>query len=276
MKKSRFTETQIIKVLSGQEQGKTVAGVVGDWEVCAPAGGLHSFDLGLKDGEVLDDLDPSLYRVSYHLSEENAIKAVFPISKDYHLEGFGEQLIFVRIHRKSLPDCFTVGSFSIIPNQIPEMGMKEAYFLCTGSSFIVGATEGYDTYTWKDNNGFLIGTDQTQTIMTPGKYSLTATYSLSEVMCSQTFSFTVYEQESLENFTITVKDEDLLSDKVKITVNLPVKGDFIYSLDGENYQKGNSFIVLPGGYTVYVSDALKCKTVTKQFLAVKYPNFFFA
>ena len=83
--------------------------------------GISSVDLTSNDATVLGIQSPTTFKVSYHLSQEDADNDLNPLTSPYTNSNAGQELIFVRIENRNNPNCFdTSQSFDLIINPIPD------------------------------------------------------------------------------------------------------------------------------------------------------------
>ena len=84
-----------------------------------PYDGIAIFDLTSKNDEIMQNLPSTNFAISYHLSQEEALDDLNPISGDYENTGLSE-IIYVRI--ESLDgSCLQLGTFNV------EVGVKPNY-----------------------------------------------------------------------------------------------------------------------------------------------------
>ena len=253
---------------------RPVAGSVPDWTVCTASGSAHDFDLSLKDPDVLNGLSPMDHTVDYYTSEDNAINMIEPVTKRYSLPIDSKQTIYARIYSTTLNSCFSIVSFSIVVNYMPSMGLDETYYKCGDAPLFLEVLSNYDDYKWQDSDGEVIGVFSEQKIFEKGQYSLTVSKSVNGAVCTKSSFFEVVSKNVPDNFKILVNDTEPFSDYVNLSIDVSKARHFIYSIDGNNFKSTSNFRVLPGIYTVYISDSLSCKIVKRKVLAVKYPKHF--
>src|SRR5690606_23371979 len=67
---------------------------------------------------------------------------------------------------------------------------------------------------------------------------------------------------------------EISSEGPEVTISLENNGDFLYSLDGSNYQTSNIFPSVGGGiYTAYVKNLAGCSVVTWEFAHLVLPQY---
>ncbi len=95
-----------------------------DYQVCddpSADGIFNNFILNTKDTEVLATQDPTLFNVSYHLTQNEANTNANSINKTtpYTNTTINNQTIFVRIENKNSTNCFQTTSFNLKVNSLP-------------------------------------------------------------------------------------------------------------------------------------------------------------
>lgn len=93
--------------------------------------GIETFDLSLKDNEVLWSVPPSTYNISYHYSEMDADNADNPITSPIQNTS-SPQSIFVRIEDTD-NGCLAFSSFNLIVNPLPEFVEPHPITACEDS-----------------------------------------------------------------------------------------------------------------------------------------------
>lgn len=94
--------------------------------------GFYQFDLNtLKDSEILDMQDPSIFEVTYFSSQLNADNNTNPLTMPYtNVTPYAVETIYTRIHNRGLVDCYDITSFTVqvldsamppIPSDLPDL-----------------------------------------------------------------------------------------------------------------------------------------------------------
>ncbi|RIV53617.1 PKD domain-containing protein [Flagellimonas taeanensis] len=84
-----------------------------DWIVCDDDGdGTYLFDLGIKDSEILNAQDESVFNVSYYRSQTDADNGTNSINMDYSV-SVPSETIFYRIENTIHTNCYETGDFAI-------------------------------------------------------------------------------------------------------------------------------------------------------------------
>ncbi len=80
--------------------------------------GIESFNLLSKNAEILGNLSPNMYSVSYHLSQTDAIANSNSLSSPY-LCSVSSQILFVRVTEFNNPSNFSTTTLGLIINPVP-------------------------------------------------------------------------------------------------------------------------------------------------------------
>ena len=233
--------------------------------------GMQSFDLTLKDTEVLGGQDASSYMVSYFGAEADALANENALEGATYTNTSLQETIYVRVHHKKQEACFDTASFTLTINPLPQLDVEDVYVICPDSPELTIDAGDFETWSWKDENGNEIGTARIMSIVELGTYGITVTQTLNGLSCERTVSFQVVSSGAPDDFTTEISG---FSDTVKVIIRATGVGEFEYSVDGEFYQESNTFEIFPGEYTVYVRDKFLCRVISKEITALGYQNFF--
>jgi gliding motility-associated-like protein len=180
----------------------------------------------------------------------------------------GTITIYVRID--NMNTCHQIVTLQLALFGNPTIPIQDIMPICEGSSITVDAGSGNDTYNWSTG-----ATSQQIAITAPGNYSVSVTQNHSSVNCSTTKSFTVVNSNIATIENIVLSEWTTANNTITVLLTSNSQGDYVYSLDGVNYQSGNTFENLPSGqYTVYVKDKNGCGITDKDVLLLMYPKFF--
>jgi len=150
----------------------------------------------------------------------------------------------------------------VIVNPVPVLGDDEDVEFCEIASLILDAGLPNEIYLWSTG-----ATTQTITIDEAGTYSVTVT---NVVGCPATKVFTATTIAAPEIDDIIVTNEN-----ATITLENPNPEDFVYSVDGENYQTSPTFNNLSSGvYYAYVKSNIGCGEDDKRFTVNLIPKAF--
>ncbi|MGP1994266.1 T9SS type B sorting domain-containing protein [Zobellia laminariae] len=233
--------------------------------------GEQTFDLSVKDSEVLNGQSKANFEINYFGSQSNAEANQNPLSKTAYIKSNSTETIYARIQNIELNTCYDITSFKISIHPLPKPSLEETYIICPDSPDLVIDGGEYDSWSWRDDTGVELDTTRNFNSIGLGKYTLTVTQEKNNLTCEKTVDFEVLSSGAPEDFTTTISDP---SDKVGITVAAIGLGEFEYSIDETNYQDSNRFEVFPGEYTVYVRDKYLCRTISKEVIALGFQKFF--
>ena len=111
-----------------------------DFEICEEFdGGFATFNLDVKTPEVLGNLNPNDYTVSYHVSQTNALIGLNPLPIPY-FNSTNPETIFVSVLENATGDI-VVTSFNLIVNPVPYYEWSFGLNACDS-----GAQDGIATF----------------------------------------------------------------------------------------------------------------------------------
>jgi len=255
-----------------------VANIAPDLEACDEnENEIMPFDLTTHNNTILGNQDSNRYSVHYFESQTDADLYQNEIIGLYENTS-NPQEIFARVDLTGSPNCYSMTSFLIIVNPLPDLEEDELTFYCLNthpqtiplSAGIINDSPSNYTYLWSTGE-----TTETIQINHIGTYTVTATNIHG---CSKSRNITV-EPSNIATFNdIIVVDA---SDNNTITVLVSGEGEYEYALydqDGlyTTFQSSNIFYNVYGGiYTVAVRDIKNnCGIVTQNISVVDYPKFF--
>lgn len=234
----------------------------------------QSFCDDLNDGSenvILSDYNSNLiasttgmnftYYSSYYDAENEIITN--QLNTNYTL-SIGSTVVYVRLD--SANDCHQIVELNLSLFQKPVIPIVDVMPICKTSTIVVNAGSGFNSYSWSTG-----ASSQSIAISAAGTYSVTVTKNYGSLICSSTKTFNVVQSEIA---TITSIDtQDWTDIENVIIVSTAINDNYLYSLDGINYQVSNTFSGLPSGfYTVYVKD--ECGIIDEDVVLLNYPKFF--
>jgi gliding motility-associated-like protein len=231
----------------------------------------QEFDLTSLNAQILGSQIPSLYNVTYYLSEDDAAGGMNEIDNPKaHVITGTEQVIYALVRHSYIQVCQEVVSFTIRVSAEPVITLAEVAYICSDDGELqLTADAGYDSYVWSTGQ-----TTRFITVNEPGLYSVTVSKLYGEASCSTTVDIDVLASGPAESIAFETVDWTDHDNSIIVNVVGGI-GEFEYSLDNSNYQDNPEFTNLdPGIYTVYVRDRAGCGTVTKQVALLNYPKFF--
>ncbi|GGB76927.1 hypothetical protein GCM10007424_16230 [Flavobacterium suaedae] len=242
-----------------------VANETNDLVACVEEGEEISYDFNLlqQNETILGTQSPSLYTLTYHLTQSDAETGENPLPDVYTVTQ-NEQTIYARLIHNYISICYDMVQFQLILDENPVLDIEEYYYLCEDSYVTLTAGNGYDSYEWSTGEE-----TSSITVEEPGNYSVIVT----QDMCTSEADIIVEFSEPAEIITIDI--EDWTVDENSISVFVSGIGNYEYSLDGLSYQDENVFTNLKSGiYTVYIRDINGCGIIKQDVALLNYPKFF--
>ncbi|WP_196885067.1 T9SS type B sorting domain-containing protein [Aureivirga sp. CE67] len=240
-------------------------------EVCDDSSNdqLASFNLSDLKNEILENQFSDTFEVTIHESLVDAENKINTITNDYYENTISNQQLFIRVENSLYSECFEIANLVLNVIEKPELLLDENQIICNHDVLELYVEDIYDNYIWSTGE-----TSNVITVNTPGIYDVTAqTITALGTICETTKSFNVI-QSTFAN-KIEFVNSDWTFDKNKIEVQVEGKGDYEYSLDGENYQDEPIFEDLQvNSYTVYVRDKNGCGVLSKETYLLYYPQYF--
>ena len=233
--------------------------------------GIQIFDLSTKDIEVLGGQDASIYEVAYFANVDDAANNRNALPKTNYQNTALQQTIYARIHATAFPQCHDITSFSLRINPLPEPDLEETYVICPDSPDLTIDGGDFESWTWHEATGNLLGDERFIELAELGDYSVTVSRTSNGIRCEKTVFFEVVSSGAPEDFTAEVNG---FSDEIEVTITVNGIGDFEYSADGENFQDSPILNVLPGLHTLFVRDKFLCRTISREIVALGYQKFF--
>ncbi|MEP2236884.1 MAG: T9SS type B sorting domain-containing protein [Maribacter sp.] len=239
--------------------------------LCDDETGNQSIDLTQKDVEILDSQATADFNVRYYTSQADAENDSNAVNGEVYSTSQTQETIYARVERTDLQSCFTITSFEIIKNPLPQPNLDERYIICPDSPALVLDGGDFESWSWQNSNGVEVSATRNFNVSDLGTYLLTVSQTTNGLRCENSQSFEVLSSGAPETIAVEI---DGFSDQIDITINATGTGPFEYSVDGENYQTSNEFIVFPGEHTVFVRDLLECRVLSEEFVAIGYQRFF--
>jgi gliding motility-associated-like protein len=190
------------------------------------------------------------------------------------------QVLYVRVENENDGNCYGIGPFlTLTVQQIPQFEVNPTAIVCLNLPPITLQTFnplGNYTYEWTDSNNAVISTNSYAEVSSAGVYRVIATSDLNCESFPKTVTVTASDIATITMNDITVVDD---SDNNSITVNNTNlgAGDYAFSLDAPfgPFQDDAYFEnLLPGTYTLYVSDKNSCGVAALDIAILGFPKFF--
>ncbi|MDI9310855.1 MAG: choice-of-anchor L domain-containing protein [Limnohabitans sp.] len=231
-------------------------------------------DDNLKDGKTQINLSSEItplisttFPIEYYASAQEAITQENFLPNIYFNTSANHQKIFARIIDGK--DCVSIVEINLkIIAFTPSNFEDETLYICKDNNLTLNVSAGFSNYNW--SNSPSNHTNQ-NTINTPGIYTVEVTNAEG---CKATKKFSVFLSAPATNINAQIIDfSDNNSIQILYTDN---GGDYVFSIDGINYQRDSIFQNLsPGEYTIYVKDLRGClPIVSKKVFVLDFPKFF--
>lgn len=200
---------------------------------------------------------PSYYTVAYYESATSTT----PLPFLYQNTTPYSQTIYAKITNSN---CYAAVPVTLTILTFDAIFSDETIGICNGGSATLTADTGFVSYQW--NTG---ATTETISVSTQGTYTVEIENANG---CKKTKSFAVVVSE-----IATIEDIIMIGFDNESSAEIIVSGngDYLYSLDGINYQNSNVFTNLNSSeHTVFVYDENQCGIATKNFTTVMIPKYF--
>lgn len=141
-------EDEIEVTLNSEQAAENIS----DYMLCDDASndGVETFDLSIKDVEVLASVPPSSYNITYHYTASDAQNNINPITTPIQNTS-NPQTIYVRIE-DMVNGCLAYGEFNLVVNPVPEPIDIPPYEVCDDE-----VTDGLTTINLNEINAQLTG-----------------------------------------------------------------------------------------------------------------------
>lgn len=220
--------------------------------------GIRTFDLNAIIPELFPSL-PTNYQVAFYESTTSTT----PLPLNYRNTTPFQQTIYART---SNINCY--GNIPVVLNinTFNEVITDETFYLCEGTTMTLDAGSGFSSYSWDTTPN---QTSQTITITESGTYKVILENATG---CFKTKTFTIISSGIATIQSINIED---ISDNNIATIIAPGSGEYVFSLNGINYQASNIFEnLIANEYTVFVKDIRGCGIATQVFYIIDFPKFF--
>lgn len=229
--------------------------------------GGTEFSLQSKNADVLGSLPSAMYIITYHASQADADAGRNALPDSYSPSTDGK-VVYARLVHREIPICHGTTNFKLFRGVTPTPQITTDGRICDSKPVALTASAGYASYTW--SNGMK---GRTIYVTTPGDYSVVVEKKYGNTVCQGYAEVTVYESVTPKITKIETKDWS--QSENSITIHATGSDNILYSIDGVNFQKENTFTNLETGkYDVYVKDELGCGLHVQEVILLYYPNFF--
>lgn len=207
------------------------------------------------------------YYTSLNGAENQISSAQINNVSNYNL-NIGTTTIFVRIDSQN--GCHQVVELKLTLVSKPRIAISDIMPICEGTSITINAGNGFDSYNWSTG-----ATTQSTLVSQAGNYSVTVTENHNGISCSSTKSFTVVNSNAATVSEIITSDWTDNNNTITVLISNSSVGNYVYSLDGINYQNSNVFYELESGeHTVFVKDTNGCGISSEEIYLLMYPKYF--
>lgn len=117
--------------------------------------GFETFDLSVKDAEILGAQSSSDFSVSYFLNTTDALTNMNPLPTNYTNISNNQEIV-ARIYSSGNPDCFDVSSFLLIVDEQAVANPASDYHLCDDAT-----NDGFETFDLSTKDAEVLGTQST-------------------------------------------------------------------------------------------------------------------
>lgn len=236
---------------------------------CDEANGFAYFDTSAIESELIGKQTGLL--IFYF--DENGTELPNPLPVNFQNTKAWTQTIYVKVENELNPLCFSETSFDLIVSGLPEINLKNEYFLCDlEPSLNIKTSSTFNSWEWTFNDNLIISNSFEANLIDAGTYTLQVTEINNGIVCENSFSFNLVRSILPTISEVKIKD---ISDDNYIEVITSGDGDFEYAIDGFNFQDENTFHNLVGGvYNVEVRDKNGCGSDKKEVVLVDYLKFF--
>ncbi|MFC7775203.1 T9SS type B sorting domain-containing protein [Flavobacterium sp. GCM10027622] len=190
----------------------------------------------------------------------------------------GTQNVRVEVVNPANTSCKAIYTIPFVVHPLPAINLNGDEIVCneltitkTLDAAITDATPITDyTYVWSKDGVVIPGeTGYTLNVNQEGSYTVAVTNAEG---CSRTRTITVVASDLAAITNVEVRD---LSANNSVVVTVSGNGNYVYSLDGVNFQTSATFDHVPADvYTLYVQDLNGCGTATMEISVLGIPNYF--
>ncbi|WP_339886044.1 T9SS type B sorting domain-containing protein [Polaribacter vadi] len=239
--------------------------------------GLVGFNTTTIESEIIGSQTNLIVRYF----DENNVELSSPLPNPFYSAS---QTVKVRLENPIYDVCFEETSVEFIVRAKPTVNLISEDIICmTNNSNLeikVDNPNANFSYTWRDENGTIIGNSATANIQKGGVYKVIAT---SQYGCNSEEEQITINESSISS--ITINDIEVQDDSdnnfIKINTDNLGLGDYEFRLLDKNgtilfdYQNEPYFENLEGGvYNLEVNDKNNCGSIPFEIALISFPNFF--
>lgn len=232
--------------------------------------GLYAFDTATFQNTILGT--QTGIQITYF--DQNNITLPSPLPNPFVTTSQNVKVVVTNPVNTSCTATYTI---PFVVHKVPIIALTGNEIVCNEKTLLknidAGLLDGSAntdyTYIWKRNGIVLPENTYSITVNQAGTYTVTVT---NVNNCSRTRTIEVIASD-LATFT-NIKVTDLTQTN-SIFVTVSGAGDYVYSLDGINFQTQNSFEYIASGvYTVFVKDLNGCGIASEEVSVLGIPSFF--
>ncbi len=253
-----------------------------------------SFNVEISKTPVLppqDDLDqcgsltlPALDRTTYNVDYYSAPGGQDKIDPaDYTFAEAGTYTIYRYATATNNPDCIAEDSFEITVYPRPEFTVQGGT-ICTNPEtgevedpFLLqsGLDPSQFTVFW-ELDGAVVHVGENFTATQDGIYTVRTEKVIPEIGANCNYNPTTVEVFASSKPILLAEVTQPFADVARITVTVQGAGDYLYSIDGGEFQTSNTFDDVTGGIHEISAKGItgNCSATTIQVNVVKFPEFF--
>lgn len=227
--------------------------------------GTETFDLSSVTATILGPQMGPQHSISYHTSQQDAENGANSLPLNFIT---GTTVVYARVlYTGPTSTCYATTSFPLLVTPEPALYMPDSAAICEGDTVTLTADAGYASYSW--DGGPLTANYE---VSSAGTYTVTVTDTYG---CVSNKSVTVTSYQAPVIQSVAINDWTTSDNIITVHLENPSAADFLYSIDGVNYQQSPTFSGLSSGnYTVYVKDVNQCGNDRAQAVVLSYPKFF--
>jgi gliding motility-associated-like protein len=263
--------------------------------------GLDIFDLTLRETQIVNNLDLSMFEFSYYELENEANLGTansIPDPTSFINTTPFNQTIFIRIKQLGSP-CFQIIALDIIVNQGPETALEDRYLICFDADYQLVTPSGetllssppmdtgldpniYD-FQWyagtqeeviNDPELFVLDgeTNPSLTTIQEGVYTVVVTNQLTG--CEMSISTLLIKSSPPDEITAKILHPPFTFPNA-VEVLVTGAGNYQYALEDGPWQEENIFANLGyGEHRISVRDRLGCAVEDMTINIIDYPKYF--
>ncbi|WP_010520728.1 T9SS type B sorting domain-containing protein [Aquimarina agarivorans] len=243
--------------------------------------GFFPFDYTTLNGEILGSQNPSLFTISYHLTEIDAARNN-PIDTN---SGINTGTYYVKVTNNEA-GCSITREIELFVSLLPNIVLEDVVFCVNSPSRVIDGDTGNENdvfYQWTFANeaGVQVRptiTDSKTLTLSPADIGTFVTLEVRNNAATACSAFKTFEVSVSESAEIVIDEIIKGFDLNQVTVEVSSEGEYTYGYDDPdpaNSQESNVFEnVLPGKHTIWVFDKNGCEPSMQEFIFIDYFPYF--